>query len=54
MRGQKSGVFTDLVGKWVMLVKRPPLKSVTRKALNFESGRIIADAMAENVAEAEQ
>jgi hypothetical protein len=54
MRGQKSGVLTDLVGKWVMPVKRPPLKSVTLKALNFESGCVIADAMAENVTEVEQ
>jgi hypothetical protein len=49
MRGQNGGVFSDLIGKWLMPVKVPPLERVMLKDLNLEPGWVMVEAMAESV-----
>jgi hypothetical protein len=51
IRGQNSGVFSDLVKVWAMSVKAP---RVMLNGLNLDSGCIMVEAMREDVTDAKR
>lgn len=51
IRGQNSGVFSDLVKVWAMSVKVP---RVMLNGLNLDSGCTMVEAMTEDVTDAKR